>query len=276
MVVRILILLLLLPFAHTFGQKTKLALFDLTWQKDSAILENEVVVDSAFEKDEFPAFHPTEPVLYFICDSASHSIVKTFDCRSGRLRKEHSSTSKLSAARLTPDKKFISFISSPDKKLYKKSISDGRISIASKQQFRNYLWIDDNSILTAGLSLSDNIDLMTLRPEKIILVAQHAGRILQGREEGIYYVHKLSVDSWSIKRINPNGSIDIFSETLPEAEIFAIAPHDRILMVSEEKIFSSSPSGWKEVKVNGNYSHITNIGVNAVGDKLFILFAIAN
>jgi hypothetical protein len=70
------------------------------------------------------------------------------------------------------------------------------------------------------------------------------------------FVHKLSVDTWNIKILKPDGSIDIAMSTLPEAEIFTILPDGNFLMVSEGMLYNSKAKHWQEVSGQGTESFL--------------------
>jgi hypothetical protein len=89
-------------------------------------------------------------------------------------------------------------------------------------------------------------------------IGDNIGRCLQRKGSGIvYYVRKLSADSWFIRALTPltNKTITI-TETLPEIEDFALMPDGSILMAKGSKLFRHKgvqDAKWVEIADFSNY-----------------------
>jgi hypothetical protein len=275
MVVRIAIVCLwVFTATSSFSQGSlELWLYDFAWGQGQGVFKNPVLIDSLNLRNDHPSFHPTDPVLYFTRAYPDSTIVFSFNYQSGSRETLIRSYDQLTHPRITPDKKFLSCLNNDN--LVKYPIGGGKsVNVYNDTKLENYLWLDDNALLIIESGDPNTLQLLNLRPKNFTAVARHVGSVLQQSGKSFAFVHKLSVDSWSVKRINPNGRIEIIAETLPESEFFALAPDGKILMVSEAKLFGYRPSSeWNELSLESKkqYKHIRSIGLNPGGDKLFIL-----
>lgn len=271
------IALLVATTVTSLAQNLSLSIFDLHWKGDDFSLSNEVIADSMIRTSEGIFFDPTDPVVYYSKREQSRWQIVSFNFQSGEKKLLTETQERLADPRLTPDKKFISCIVGEKKQLRKFSLASGQWSLAyADTPVDRHLWMDDNALLLISPGDPNQLQLVTLRPRKNIPVALNVGRELQQSNDFMAFVHKLSVDSWSIKRINKDGSIQIVAETLPEADQFALLPDGRIIMLSEAHIFGYRPATqWREFSIESTRreSTIRSIGANPAGDKLFVLFA---
>jgi hypothetical protein len=273
-----LIFILILAFSpcHLSGQSLTLALFDVAWAGDSVLISNQDIVSGSQVAEDHPLFHPTVPVLYYISRSANTSEIRSYNhsTRHDSTIRTHPNTA--SRLHITPDSGLLTFLS-PDKgEMIVHPLKTGvspRKPIAGLS-VENYCWIDDNSMLVIQSGDPNTLNLVTLRPRKIQPVVKHVGQMIQRTSHILAFVHKLSVDSWSIKKLTSDGKISILSETFPGAEIFAVTADEKVMMAFEDKLYWLTGSGdWKEIK-SFPHSEIKSIGLNATGDKLFVLFAL--
>jgi hypothetical protein len=273
-----LIFILVLAFSPCFlcGQTLTLALFDVAWATDSVLISNQDIVAGSKVADDHPLFHPTAPILYYISRSENTSDIRSYSYNTRNdstiLRHPH----RASRLHITSDNGQITFLSRDNGEMILHPLKQGvqpRKPLAGLS-VENYCWIDDNSMLVIQSGDPNTLNLVTLRPRKIQPVVKHVGPILQRTSHILAFVHKLSVDSWSIKKLTSDGRISILSETFPGAEIFAISDDEKVMMAYEDKLYCLTGSGnWKEVK-SFAHSEIKSIGLNATGDKLFVLFAL--
>lgn len=259
------------------AQNFTLSVFDFNWSGKELSLSNEIVADSAASIGDGISFHPTDPLVYYSKQSGSRWELIAFNFRDGNKTVVTESDEFLAEPRLMPDKKHISCIVGAKRELRKFAFASSQWSpVFGDSPVDGYAWMDDNALLIISPGDPNQLQLVTLRPKKAIPIAQHVGRELQQSKETFAFVHKLSVDSWSIKRINADGSIEIVAETLPEADLFALAPGGKVLMLSEDHIFGYSPATqWRQFNPENarRQASIKRIGVNLSGDKLFVLFA---
>jgi hypothetical protein len=105
-------------------------------------------------------------------------------------------------------------------------------------------------------------------------IGDNIGRCLQRKINGIvYYVRKLSPDSWFIRALTPltNKTITI-TETLPEVEDFALMPDGSILMAKGSKLFRHNgvkDTQWVEIADFSNYG-LNNISRLAIRDGRYL------
>jgi hypothetical protein len=275
MVVRIaMVFLWMFTAASSFSQGSlELWLYDFAWGQGQGVFKNPVLIDSLNLQNDHPSFHPTDPIIYFTRAYPDSTIIFSFNYQNGSRQTLIRSSNQLTHPRMTPDKNFLSCLSKDN--LVKYPVKGGKpVMVYNDAKLENYLWLDDNALLIIESGDPNALQLLTLRPKNFTAVARHVGSILQQSGKTFAFVHKLSVDSWSVKRINTNGRIEIIAETLPESEFFALSPDGKILMVSEEKLFGFRPSSeWNELSLESKkqYKHIRSIGLNSAGDKLFIL-----
>ena len=273
-----LIFILVLAFSPCLssGQTLTLALFDVAWAGDSVSITNQDIVAGSKVADDHPLFHPTSPVLYYISRSENTSDIRSYsyDTRNDSTILRHPHTA--SRLHITTDNSQVTFLSRDKGEMTFHPLKPGiqpRKPLAGLSM-ENYCWIDDNSMLVIQSGDPNTLNLLTLRPRKIQPVVKHVGPILQRTSHLLAFVHKLSVDSWSIKKLTSDGRISILSETFPGAEIFAISDDGKVMMAYEDKLYCLARSGdWKEVK-SFAHSQIKSIGLSATGDKLFVLFAL--
>lgn len=259
------------------AQNLSLSVFDFHWTGDDFSLSNEVAADSAALIAEAISFHPTEPILYYSKKDGSRWQIVSFNYQSGENKVVIESTEDLADPRLTPDKKYLSCIFGDKQEVRKFSLTTGEWhSVYADARVDRHVWMDDNALLLISPGQPNQLQLVTLRPKKSIPVALNVGPEIQQSKDVLAFVHKLSVDSWSIKRINKDGSIEIMAETLPEADLFALLPEGRIIMLSEDHVFGYMPSTqWREFPIDNarREATIKSLGVSPGGDKLFVLFA---
>jgi hypothetical protein len=105
-------------------------------------------------------------------------------------------------------------------------------------------------------------------------ISDNIGRCLQRKIKGVvYYVRKLSPDTWYIRALTPltNKTITI-AETLPEVEDFAVMPDGSILMAKGSKLFRHEgvkEAQWQEIADFSNYG-LNNINRLAVRDGKYL------
>jgi hypothetical protein len=274
MVVRAVLASILILLYGGLAAQGKLAIYDFSWEDQTLSLSNDKVIDSLTVADDQPSFHPTDPLLLFVRKVDHQNAVVSFNYSNGEERILYESPSALASPKITPDTKYLSILEGEKKNLVKIALTDGNVLPLSNLSMDGYCWIDVNSLLIIQPGDPNTLSLVTLRPLKIMPVARHVGRVIQQSKNIIAFVHKLSVDAWSIKQINSTGNIQILAETLPEADLFALAPGGKVLMLNEEKIFGYVPSAdWAPLEIPGrkNRAKITHIGLSPSGDKLFIL-----
>jgi hypothetical protein len=229
----------------------KIILYDLKDTLGSMQIVNKEVVDSVGVSNQLPVFNSDKNELYYLKETGTGSSIMVYD--SSRISKILiESPDKLSAINLTPDHRFISSLMHTNGviSLVTFPLSGGPpVTILNDIKIENYIWLDDNSLIIVEPGQPNSMHLLTLRPQKKIPVAVNVGQTLVRSEKlkSYAFVHKISVDTWNIKILKPDGNIEIAMTTLPESEIFTILPDGNYLMVSEGILYGSSAKHWQEV-----------------------------
>lgn len=211
---------LFVAIVHLSGAAQTFRLF--LAQSENPAMESVLQIDSTNGIVGGPVFHPMHPVLYY----SKNAEIFSFNIESGESKVLFTSAEPVYSLRLTPDGKTITFLDRLPGDEVKRIALTGAPQTSAKMgtSIDNYTWIDDNNLLVIEPGKPNSLQLVTLRPFRQIAVAKHVGRTLT-RIPGalsLAFVHKLSVDSWSIKTIGSDGSISILAETLPESEVFTI------------------------------------------------------
>lgn len=252
----------------------KIIVYDLKDTLGTMQISNKEVVDSVNVSDQRPVFIPDRNELCYLKDTGTGSSIMVFD--SSRTSKTLiESPDKLYAINLTPDHEFISSLMNTNgvMSLVKFPLVGGQpITILNDVKIENYIWLDDNSLIITEPGKPNSLQLLTLRPQKKIPVAVNVGQTLVRSEKlkSYAFVHKLSVDTWNIKILKPDGNIEIAMTTLPEAEIFTLLPDASYLMVSEGMLYISREKHWQEVKGQGTES-ISQVETNESKTKLAVI-----
>lgn len=209
--------LLLIPVIIADAQSFKLYVAEM----NNASVTSVQLVDSANGSVAGPVFHEETPVIYY----AKGNDIIGFDLSTGERAVVFTSNARVVGLRLMSDGKSLTFMDQlPSDNLRRITVEGGPDpSIKLQSPVENYLWMDDNNLLAVAPGNPNALNLMTVRPQRQISVGRHVGRTLtRDRKSGSFaFVHKLAVDSWSIKVIAQDGSVSIVAETLPEADIFS-------------------------------------------------------
>lgn len=278
MTYRILIVALILVCTACVAKgQHRLLLFDIALQRNNSQVSKPIVVDSLNVSENIPVFSPTSPMLFYLKKVEGGSEIFAFDYQSEKNESIITSTETLSALQLTPDGKFFSCLSTGAGgvvSLIKFPVEGGESSIVLEGlKIENYFWMDDNVLLIIQSGKPNSLGLLTLRPKKQIPIAQHVGATLaKASKMNTYaFVHKLSVDSWSIKIIQPDGSISILAETLPDAEVFTMTPEGALIQFREEKIHILWPGDKKWTVLVNQLGEVPGLSVNNAGDRMAVL-----
>jgi hypothetical protein len=255
---------------------TRLMLYDLEDKGNTYGIANAQVVDSAFVAEGIPS--PDKEELYYLKNTKAGSEVLVYDFATKTRKSLVLSGNKLAQIRITPDHKFISaFRDAGDSQaIVKFPITGGEpVTVVAGLTIENYTWLDDNSLLLVEPGTPNSLHLMTLRPKKKVQVAVNVGYTLVRSEaqRSFAFVHKLSVDSWSIKVLSSDGNINIAAETLPESDIFTMLSNGDFLMVSEGNLFCLKDKSrfWKEVTQEELAGEIIQIRADEAGKKVVLI-----
>jgi hypothetical protein len=236
-----------------------------------------VVVDSVSPADEDPAFHPGLPLMFYLKERDRGSEVMSFDYQTSESRSIALLPFHAKSLCVLPDGSAVSFLSKDmngKSEFMKYSLKDSSIStIAGNINWENYYWMDDNNLIVIEEGKPNQLSLFTLRPRRQIAIAQHVGKALAySKKTGSFaFVHKLSVDTWTIKLINSDGSVTILAPTLPEAEVLTLAPDGTPFTIYEGQIRFLSGSRWRNVPELPAGGSLKRIRINVSGEIMAIL-----
>lgn len=255
---------------------TRLMLYDLEDKGNTYGISNAEVVDSAFVEEGF--ISPDKEELYYLKITKAGSEVLVYDFATKAIKSVVLSGNKLAQIRITPDHKFISALrdAGDSQAIVRFPLTGGDpLTVVAGVKIENYTWLDDNSLLLVEPGSPNSLHLMTLRPQKKVQVALNVGHTLVRSEtqKSFAFVHKLSVDSWSIKVLSADGNINIAAETLPESEIFTMLSNGDFLMVSEGNLFCLKDKGrfWTEVLQEELAGEIIQIRADEAGKKIVLI-----
>ncbi|HYF68594.1 MAG TPA: WD40 repeat domain-containing protein [Ohtaekwangia sp.] len=271
------VLLLFLFSASCCLGQSKLLLFTLAVKDNRPQLSNGTLVDEHLKASETPVFDPKKPSLYFISEGDA---IVGFDYDSLKKTTLTKSGVPISRLSITVDQKFISAIQTDQvgsSALVKFSLDGGdQTAIIPSITFSNYAWVTDNSLIVLVPGEPNTLQLYNIRPKRGMIIAKNVGQCIQRffNTPSVSFVHKLSVDYSSIKRIKADdGRIVIITDTLPDQEVFAWTPEERLIMTDGDKLFyydRNRSSSWKEISVDHPtpLGKITGIAVSPAGDKI--------
>lgn len=267
-------LIVCLVAAHAYAQERRLIIRNFPFSPTDTLL----VADSVTIMDSSPAFDATQPIVYYAKQDQAGFVIVGFNYETRERKIIHRGSGKPSAIRVHPDGKSVSCLVRADSRssLLQIPIGGGNVKTTDLPTLTsNFMWLDDNNAFIIREGKPNTLELMTLRPQRSTPVAQHvAGSLAKATGEGSFaFIHKLSVDSWSIKTIRPDGSIKILAEALPETEVFTLTPDGAPLSVSENKlfVFERKRNEWRELP-NGNVAgKVRYMELNPARNKLALL-----
>ena len=113
---------------------------------------------------------------------------------------------------------------------------------------------------------------MAMRPVKQLPIAKNVGLTLArvSNPLALYFVHKLSVDTWSLKQVAMDGSIKIITDTLPEADLFYVNTSG-IYLEQEGVIYQLRNNQWKEMSKQFQGKEVIAFQISDAGNKIAIL-----
>lgn len=276
-------LLILSTCMVSYGQAlNKLIVFNFSVvDKVPAMKDAMVISDSVFAE---ALFHHEKPQLYLVKSRGKDSCtVFTSDLSDKSVSKFISTSTAVSHLQFTPDKKSISCLISlgmNGNALIQYALLDKKQSFLTEHiHWESYVWIDDNSLLATVAGDPNTLTLQTLRPKREMPIAKNVSESMHRiyNLPSVYFIHKLSVDYWSIKKVKPDdGRIITVTQTLQDEETFALTPQGYLLMSTGNKLFyydEKRNSGWKELAIATtiSFSGIVKIAVNANGDKIALV-----
>jgi hypothetical protein len=266
--------LLLCTYLAAFAQENmKLYLFNFS--TDS--LSSPVLIDSSGLVETDPVFDQQRTVLYYIRTVNGSFQIISYDYQTDSSKVIVASPYALSVLRVTPDGKHLTCIRKDRgaSEIIQYPIGGGDFSSVISHSLENYLWIDDNNLLIAEPGKPNTLQLLSLRPQKKIPIARHVGKALaHSRKRDLFaFVHKLSVDSWSVKTIGADGGITIYAETLPEAEVLTLTPDGTPLLSADGQIYmhEAGKKRWKLLPANISLGDVSALQINWTATRLAVI-----
>jgi hypothetical protein len=235
------------------------------------------LIDSTAGPVAGPAFHPELPIVYY---SKGNEII-AYNVETEQRNILFAAKTSVHGLRITPDGRTLTYMEKvPARELKRISVNGGGAQTSSVIAFpvENYIWMDDNNLLAVEPGSPNALHLFTLRPSRQVVIARHIGNTLTRYPKTLSFafVHKLSVDSWSIKTIGPDGSISILTESLPESELFAISASGMPVSYYEGQLhrFNKRTQSWEQIEV-AIPGVVTDLQASPLQDK-FVLWVKSN
>ena len=220
--------------------------------------------------------HPKTGILTYTKTRNSETILYNYNFETKDASQLFAHAGTITSLQLFPDEKHFSFLTENTKgpkDLINLSI-DGRIhkEIRSGLSWESFIWIDDNSLLYLESGEPNTLNLMTMRPIRQSLIAKNISATLVrvSTPLSLYFVHKLSVDTWSLKKVGTDGSIRIIADTLPEADVFCVAGNT-IYLESEGIIYRLQNDQWIEMTRQFQGKKIVAFQMNNFANKIAVL-----
>lgn len=272
---------------QSWGQQppgTDIFLVDLLIEKRTISVSNAKNITNRIGYDNQPSFHPTKPLLYYAAaDAEGRTDIWEYDLVGMNRRNITNTSDREYSPTVTPDGEYLSCIIQRDngaQDLGKYPIDGGEPNVLINTLVVGYhAWINSSEVIL--FVLGDTMSLhrfhLPLRRDKI--VAKGIGRSLHKIPEvsEISFVDKTTTP-WTIKRLEPDGSIKKITDAINGREDLAWTPDGKIVMSDGKGLFyfdTKRPNGWQEIALPTNIplSNITRLTVNARGDKLAIVIS---
>jgi WD40 repeat protein len=305
------ILLFLVCTAHLVKSQTKSAiyLYDLKYSEKGewSISGGTEIIKGPEHSYGRPFFHPEEPIIYFSSfNEVGFSNLMSFNYKTNEIKTivrffgEEYSGEYLHSYAITPDKKFISYITqqdpfSEDQKLVKYSIYDGEpVTLISDLTIGNYAWINSEQLILFVQGEEETLRLYNLRTKRHEIIDDKIrssiykipGDIKRIRlslrkipgKEAVSYV-RMDGERWGFIRkvtLTPKATTDI-TATAPNArwgDDYCWTPNGNILMTGGNTIYSIDPNKdneWKWVVMFTARSRVSELAVSNDGKKLAII-----
>ncbi len=261
-------------------------LFDLTAKKDKVTVSDPVNVTNHKGYDNQPAFHPTEPSLYYSSfNEEGRSDIRAYNYKTKKSFALTETPEREYSPTVTPDRGNISCIIQRDNNaqdLGRYPIEGGPASVIIDHLIVGYhVWADNSHLALFILGSPSTLHYLRLPTKKDTIIAESIGRSLHRipGQSAISFVHKISEKEWVIKRLDThNMVVNTLTPTLPGREDLCWLPDGKILMSDGTDLFFLIPGKgqeWKKVSVTGNpaLKGITRLAVSADGKKLAVVVA---
>lgn len=250
-------------------------IYSASFDPEKNAITETVLLDSLTGEKYAYVVHPAKPVLYLFRKEEAGTVIETLDTESHKRSILYESREPLAMPRVAPDGSSITFFTASGVmvRLGLPALKMSSITpLLPASSIENYLWMDENTLLATVAGRPNSLNLLTLRPSRVLPVSQHVGSTLTTAGAGSFaFVQKISVDTWVIKQILPDGSIKIITETIPESELFTISASGKILMISENQLFLLRGKSWQKTAMNSPGKNLKEISFNGDGTRLFIL-----
>jgi hypothetical protein len=282
---RTVILFLFIITTSSFSQQppgTEIYVADLTMKKGTLMMRQPVNITNRPGYENQPFFHPEQPLMYYAsADETGRTDIIVYDLKTGKTKRVTNTSEREYSPTVTPDKKFISCIIQRDngaQDLGKYPITGGDAEVMIDNLIVGYhAWMDDQNLLLFVLGQPNTLRWYSLRERTDKIIHENIGRSLHKipGEQAVSFVDKQHAE-WTIKKIKPDGSIDLICPTLPGREDLAWTADGKILMSDGEKLFYWQPGksmAWMPVTAADTTSlrGITRLATNTKGSKIALV-----
>lgn len=264
---------------------TDIFLMDFAADGTSATLSNARNITHRGGYDNQPYFHPGQNLLYYsAADSAGRTDIKVFDLRNGTTARFTRTHEREYSPTVTPDGQGISCIiqrdnGAQDLGVYPIKGGEARVVI-NNLTVGYHAWRGDSELLLFVLGEPATLRTFAVKTGDTKTLASNIGRSLHRipHTTDVSFVAKEN-ETWIIKRLKADGTIEEITNTLPGREDLAWLPDGRLLMSDGASLFICNPqtpaAAWMPLQWPAGFSAtgITRLAVNNEGTLLAVVAA---
>lgn len=269
-------------FAQTGSE---IYLFDVKEKRGKLTLSNPQNVTNHVGYDNQPSFHSDQPILFYSSfNEEGRADLKQYNYKTNITKNITTTNEREYSPTLTPDKKYVSCIIQRDngaQDLGKYPLESGDpIVLIDNLTVGYHVWADNShvALFILGKDAAPNtLHYLQLPTQKDTILAENIGRSLHKvpNENAITYVHKISENTWVIKKLNTNTlQSKTLASTLPGKEDITWTMSGILLSSDGSKLYQLSGTEWKEIVLKETipaFKGITRLAISPKGDKLAVV-----
>lgn len=269
-------------FAQTGSE---IYLFDVKEKRGKLTLSNPQNVTNHVGYDNQPSFHSDQPILFYSSfNEEGRADLKQYNYKTNITKNITTTNEREYSPTLTPDKKYLSCIIQRDngaQDLGKYPLESGDpIVLIDNLTVGYHVWADNShvALFILGKDAAPNtLHYLQLPTKKDTILAENIGRSLHKvpNENAITYVHKISENTWVIKKLNTNTlQSKTLASTLPGKEDITWTMSGILLSSDGSKLYQLSGTEWKEIVLKETipaFKGITRLAISSKGDKLAVV-----
>lgn len=134
---------------------------------------------------------------------------------------------------------------------------EGKLALANEFTVGYHSWINGSELATFLVGDPHKLIIHNMIDDSKMLLANNPGRSLISKDGMLYYVHKLSNETWHIKVFDPlTGNTELINQTVNGAEDMEFLNDGSIVMASGSKLYIldiNANNDWIEVADLSDY-----------------------